>query len=650
MSNPSPTYRGESPLGQLVRLTRRLAGTAVRDPLQLLRWGAAAGRTIATGGVGGLKKQIKRRLNDDQALYERWVALYDTLTDQDRVAIRERIERLPRRPLISVVMPVYNVDEIWLRKAIDSVRRQLYPEWELCIADDTSPRPHIRRVLEEYSRLDSRIRVVFRPVNGHISAASNSALELASGEFVALLDHDDELSEHALYMVAEEINAHPDADLIYSDEDGIDEKGRRSSPHFKTDWNPDLFYSFNCISHLGVYRRSVVEAIGGFRIGYEGSQDYDIALRTIARIPAGHIRHIPRILYHWLAIPGSVRHSSSEKEYAHEAARRAIRSDLEGRGIQAEVLPGYRRFHRVVYPVPDPAPLVSLIVGTRDGLALLRQTVDGILNGTDYQPVEVVIVDNQSAEPETLEYFREIEGDPRVKIVRYDAPFNFSAINNLGVASSSGTLVGLVNNDIKVIDAGWLREMVSHALRPEIGVVGAKLYYANDTIQHAGLVLGIGGTAGHIFRKFPRESPGYFYHAQLIGNYSAMTAACMLMRRELFERAGGLDDANLPVAFNDVDLCLRIRELGYRNLWTPYAELYHLESATRGSDRTAETLPRFQREQQWFRERWGEILGSDPYYSPNLTLEHENSALAFPPRLSNPWQTGVETVKLQESL
>ncbi|HEX8845568.1 MAG TPA: glycosyltransferase [Pyrinomonadaceae bacterium] len=571
--------------------------------------------------------------------YERWIKEHDALTDSDRRAIQARIENLPYRPLISVVMPVYNVEERWLRAAIESVLAQLYPHWELCIVDDHSSLPHVRSVLEEYASKDARIKVVFREKNGHIAAASNDALKLASGEFVAFLDHDDKISEHALYMVAEELNVHPDAALIYSDEDKMDETGKRYSPHFKSDWNPDLFYSYNLITHLGVYRRSIVEKLGGFRHEYPGSQHYDLALRVIEEVPEYQIRHIPHVLYHWRAVPGSIASGGGEKESAHEAARDAIRSHLARRGVSAEVTASAAHSHRVIYNVPTPAPLVSVIMGTRDRVDLLREAVEGVLEGTAYPSIELIIVDNQSTDLATLDFLREIEMDPRVSVLQYDALFNFAAMNNLGVSKSRGAILCLLNNDIKVISSSWLSEMVSHAVRPEIGAVGAKLYYADNRIQHAGVILGIKGAAGHSHRFFPRESVGYAARLQVIQNYAAVTGACMVLRREVFEEVNGLDEINLPVAYNDVDLCLRIRERGYRILWTPHAELQHRESATRGTDDLPDTLPRFSRERAYMKSKWGPLLANDPYYNPNLTLESEDFSMAQVPRAFKPWKT-----------
>ena len=617
----------------------------ILHPQRLLTLSRRAYHVWREKGIQGITLKVRRKLRQRRTgnylntEYIVWTEDYDTLMNADRKAIKARIASLDYKPLISVVMPVYNVEEIWLRQAIESVRKQLYPHWELCIADDYSTKPHVRTVLQEYASKDPRIKVTFRQENGHISAASNSALELATGEFIALLDHDDELAEHALYMVVEELNEHPEADLIYSDEDVIGTQGQRLFPLFKSEWNPDLFYSINLVTHLGVYRSSIIRELGGFRLGYEGSQDYDLVLRIIERIPESHIRHIPHILYHWRAVPGSVALDMSEKKYAHEAARKAISAHFERRGISAKVVAGSKDYiHRVIYPLPALHPLVSLIIGTRDRVDLLRQVVEGILEQTDYQPIELIIVDNQSAEPATLEFLSEIQKDLRVKVIKYDAPFNFSAINNMAIRQSRGEVVGLINNDIKIISPDWLKELVSHAIRPEIGAVGAKLYYGDDLIQHAGVVLGPLYIALHVHKYLPKQYADSVDRVQIMQNYSAVTGACLMLRRQVFDEVGGLDEVNLPIAFNDIDLCLRIRERGYRILWTPYAELYHLESASRGSDETPEKLPRFRKEQDYMRRRWKHLLSHDPYLNPNLALDSGHLPLTFPPRVSKPWE------------
>ena len=602
------------------------------------------GSDLFRHGPAATKRRILSELLGDHARrdYESWIALYDTLSPADQEAITVDVAALPRRPLISVVMPVYNVPEEYLVRALDTVRAQLYPDWELCIADDASTKPYVAQVLKRYAALDSRIKVEWRQKNGHISAASNSALALATGEFVALMDHDDELPPHALYRVAVEINRHPDLDILYSDEDHIDEAGRRYNPYFKSDWDGDRLCGQNMVSHLGVYRRSLLEEIGGFREGYEGSQDYDLVLRAAERTRPERIRHVPMILYHWRVFSHSSSFSTRSLDIATTAARRAVADHFARCGIVAKVspAPGAEDHSRVEFPVPSPQPLVSLIVPTRDKLELLRPCVNGLLHRTNWSEMEVLIVDNNSESPETIKYFKEIQllESGRVRVLPYAGPFNYSAINNHAVRAARGSLIGLINNDIDVISPDWLTEMVSHAIRPEVGAVGAKLYYADNTIQHAGAVTGINGVANHIHKHQPRNHPGYFGSLRLVRNVTCVTAACLVMRRAVFDEVGGFDEERLKIAFNDVDLCLRLRKAGYLVVWTPHAELYHLESVSRGFDNTPDKIERFKGEVQAMSERWGEVLPHDPYYNPNLTLDDCNAGLAFPPRIEKPWQ------------
>lgn len=624
-----------TPLTATVMLGGRLRPSTFR-PRQMLRMVGGALKILRMNGLGGFKQWFSDKVRETYE-YQHWVKTYDSLADVDRVAIDQHISQLPYKPLISVVMPVYNTQGKWLRLAIESVRKQLYPDWELCIADDASSEPHVRRILEEYRAKDSRIKVVFREINGNISAASNSAIEIATGDFIALLDHDDELSEHALYMIAAELNDHPDADLIYSDEDKIGEENRRYDPYFKPDWNPALFLAQNFVRHLGVYRARIVTDVGGFRAGYEGSQDWDLALRVIERIPAAHIHHIPYILYHWRAIPGSAALAVDEKKYAREAQLKTLNSHFSRMGRNPTIVPVSDGYWRVRYPVPAPPPEVALIVATRDGLDLLRRCVESIYEKTAYPNFHLIIVDNQSNESSTLTYLGHLERDRGAKILRYDFPFNFAAINNVAVQNSEAEIIGLINNDLEVISPDWLGEMVSHAARPEVGAVGAMLYYPNNTVQHGGVVLGLGGVAGHAYTRRPRHYAGQASRALLCQDLSAVTAACLVLRREVYKEVGGMDEKHLTIAFNDVDLCLRIKEKGYRILWTPYAELYHYESASRGYEDTPDKQARFNTEANYMRQRWGKVLLSDPAYNPNLALDRESFMLSFPPRAKKPW-------------
>ena len=588
-------------------------------------------------GFSGLRNGFRQRrdLSQESAKrndYDEWIQRYDCIDDEQRAAIQKRIAVMPDRPLISVVMPTYNPKPEWLKEAIESIRNQLYPNWELCIADDLSTDPAIRPLLEQLSGEDPRIKVIFRERNGHISAASNSALQLATGDWVALLDHDDLLPEHALYCVANAIVANPSARLIYSDEDKMDASGRRHDPYFKCDWNRDLFYSQNFFSHLGVFHKPLLDTVEGFRIGIEGSQDYDLVLRCIEHVDDDAIHHIPRVLYHWRVHAESTAGGADAKPYAALAGERALNEHFARRGVAASVEWITRGYH-THYSLPATLPLVSLIIPTRNGLNLMRQCIDSIVGKTTYSNYEIIVVDNGSDDPDVLRYFESLSQDARIRVLRDDSPFNYSALNNSAVVQARGELVALINNDIEVISPDWLSEMVSLALQPGVGAVGAKLYYPDDTLQHGGVVLGIAGVAGHANKHAQRPAYGYFGRTCLIGSYSAVTAACMVVRKSIYQEVGGLNEKDLTIGFNDIDFCLRIREAGYRNVWTPYAELYHHESATRGGEVNPQRRVQFLTEIAYMQQRWGDVLSRDPAYSPNLTLDYEDFSLAWPPRV-----------------
>ena len=569
--------------------------------------------------------------------YRRWARRYDRLSPDDLREIREATERLEYRPLISVLMPVYNTDQRWLKAAIQSVRDQLYTNWELCIADDASTDVKVGRILRGFQAKDPRIKVDFRRVNGHISAASNSALRLATGQFVALADHDDVLPAHALLAVVHELNRHPEADIVYSDEDRLDESGRRYDPYFKPDFNVELFRGQNFISHLGVYRTDLVRRVGGFREGLEGSQDYDLAWRIMEHSDAARIRHIPHVLYHWRAIVGSAALGTREKTYAHDAARRAVEDHLLRTGVQATCEPALNAtYHqRVRYALPQPAPHVTIIIPTRDRVNLLSRCVGSVTGRSTYPSFDIVIVDNGSIEPETFACFEQLRSDGRVSILRVDEPFNFSRLNNQAVAGARGEVICFLNNDTEVISADWLEEMVSRATQSHVGAVGAMLYYPNNRIQHAGVILGLGGVASHAFKGLGRTTGGDHARAALAQAMSAVTAACLVVRKGVFTEAGGFDEA-LAIAYNDVDLCLRLRARGFENIWTPFAELYHYESVSRGDD-VGSGRPGFLEESRLMYERWGDVLMSDPYFNPNLSLERADFALSYPPRHTRKW-------------
>lgn len=573
---------------------------------------------------------------EERDIYQDWIARFDTPSPPTRAALRRELRALPRHPRFSIILPVYNPDLGLLEAAIDSIRNQIYECWELCIADDASTDPEVRPFLEKVAAADPRIKLTFRERNGHISACSNSALALATGDWCALLDQDDALTENALALVALEIDRHPDAGLIYSDEDKIDENGVRSNPFFKPDWNPELFLGQNYINHLGCYRADLLREIGGFREGFEGSQDYDLALRCVDRLRPEQVRHIPRILYRWRMVGGSLAAIPDAKPYAKDAARRAIadhakRSQMPGTVVAC---PENNESHRFVHALPEPAPLVSIIIPTRDRAALLKRCVESIQARTNYRPFEIIIVDNGSVESETLDFFRAI-GQENVRVIPESGPFNYSRLNNRAAVEARGDILVFLNNDTEIDDPGWLTEMVSHAARLQVGAVGARLWYPDGTLQHGGAVLGLGGVAGHAFPHIPRGHPGYFNRAMLQQNCSAVTGACLALRKTVFKELGGFDEKNLGVTFNDIDFCLRLTQRGYRVVWTPFADLIHHESASRGHQRKPEEQAEFERAVDYMQTRWGAQLMNDPFYNPNLSLNPPGFEIAFPPRARN---------------
>ncbi len=564
----------------------------------------------------------------DTREYRLWIKEYDTLTSVRQQDLQGDLDDWLYFPTFSLFMSVPVAPPKWLREAIESVQKQIYPHWELFLIgpnpDSTSPLGEEVPVAggdHDPRSATSKIHWLLTSPNDSLATSLNLALETAKGDFIALIDAQDRLSSQALYQIAKTCNVRSDCQLIYTDEDKLDAQGGRCDPNFKSDWNPDLFYSQNYLHRLTVYRRTVVMQVGGFQADYPGGEEYDLTLRVIERIKANEIYHIPKVLYH--------QRESSLNPTAATVACQVLQAHFQRVQQSVQVREAMGGHTRVLYPLPDPPPLVSLIIPTRDKLDLLRGTVEGVLTQTDYQPLEIIILDNGSVEPATLSYLKQLETDPRVTVLRLKMPFNYSQLNNIGVSHAAGEVIGLLNNDLEVIHSDWLTEMVSHALRPEIGAVGAKLYYANDTIQHAGVIVGLGGMAGHGFKYLAREAPGYHFRPCLIQNYSAVTAACLVMRRRVFQEVGGLEEKHLKVAFNDVDLCLRLRERGYRIVWTPYAELYHLESASRGVDNTVKKYFRLRHELNYMRKRWGKVLAGDPYYSPNLTMEYEDFSLAW---------------------
>lgn len=567
---------------------------------------------------------LNRALHEKEDLYYVWI----NKNEPTQKELDEQKNNLFKaEPKISIIVPVFNAPEHFLTAMIESVFSQTYSNWELCITDGASKGTYIKRILKEYARKDRRIKLKFISKNRGIAGNSNEAIVLATGDFITFLDHDDTLPQFALYEVINTINKNPNVDFIYSDEDKITEDGsKRIEPHFKQEWAPDTMLSYNYICHLSVIRKTVIDKVGRFREGFDGAQDYDLFLRALSISKC--IVHIPKILYHWRAHKESTALEGQTKNYSIESSKRAITDYLINLNVKDfNVLEGlaYGTF-QVSYKIEE-NPEVCIIIPSKDQVESLKKCITSIFNKTYYKNYNILIVDNMSQELETFNYYEIIKNKNRVSIINYNKPFNFSAINNYAVSKVQTDYILLLNNDIEVINGYWLTAMLEHAQRKAVGAVGAKLYYSNDTIQHAGVIIGLGGVAGHSHKHFPAKANGYFHRLMIIQNLSAVTAACMMIRKDLFHEIGGFDE-KYSHAFNDVDLCMKIRKAGYLIVYTPNAELYHHESLSRGYEDTPEKQKRFNEEIKLFTKQWNYVLEKgDPYYNPNLTLAKEDFSI-----------------------
>lgn len=586
-------------------------------------------RIIRKDGIRGIVRKLKTKSQvgvgvqsyNDQ--YKQWM---EKIENPALKQAKLEAQKLPQKQKISVLMPTYNSETAWLNDAIASLNNQFYTNWELCIADDCSTSKQTIDFLKNIT--NPKIKITFRKSNGGIATATNDALALATGQYIALLDHDDELAPQALSEVVKLIEQYPDADMIYSDEDKLDENGNRCDPFFKPGWAPDYLLSSMYTAHLSVYRTSLVKKLGGFRKELHGSQDYDLALRVTEQTK--NIYHIPQILYHWRKVAGSTAAVYTAKTYAKNTAQKAIEDAIQRRKLNATVEGGIRPdLFRLRYAIKK-NPLVSIIVPTRNKKEVLEVCVKSVLQKTSYTNYELVIVDNQSNEPETLAYFKELKKSPKITILSYDKPFNFAAINNFAAKKVKGEYIVLLNNDTEVIAPGWLEAMLEHAQRKEVGAVGAKLLYPTGKIQHAGVILGIGGVAGHVQKMFADDEPAalpIFNAKDLIRNWSGVTAACLMMNKAKYLALGGLDET-FVVAWNDVDFCIRAMKKGYYNVYTPYAKLYHHESISVGRPESGNRdLTRLDQETARMKQQWNELLQNDPFYNPNLSLEREDFSL-----------------------
>lgn len=594
------------------------------SPLRIFKKSFARFRRF---GYKGMLKRLNREYypllnncNISRKVYNKWIKI----NEKDML----KTETLSQQFFFSIVMPTYNSNDSFLKQTIKSVLDQTYVNYELCIADDGSTHKKTLNVLKSYES-NAKIKIIYLDCNQGIAMATNEALIKTSGEYIVFLDHDDLLAPNALYELAKMLNNNSNIKFIYSDEDKIDKKNRRFQPYFKSGWNEDLFYSQNYIGHLVCLKKDIIEQAGYLRTECNGAQDYDLLLRCLKYIKKEEIAKIDKILYHWRACRGSTALSTLEKNYTHKAGLNALKyhfKNVKGVEVKDGLLPNT---YKVCYPLPKQLPLVSIIIPTRDGYEILSKCIYSILEKTTYKNYEIIVVDNQSVCTQTLTFFKHLRKNHKnIRIIRYNKSFNYSAINNLAVRSCKGEMVVFLNNDIEIITRDWLQEMVQHLLREEIGAVGAKLYFSNETLQHGGVVLGIREVAGHSHKYFPKEKSGYFMRLKLIQNYSAVTGACLGVRKDAFLRVGGMDE-NLAVAFNDVDFCLKLLKADYRNLWSPYIEAYHHESLSRGADDTPEKQQRTCKEMNIMKEKWGDILYNDLYYNKNLTNKFENFYIKF---------------------
>ena len=567
--------------------------------------------------------RLHERFEPEEVPYGPW---YEAYVPDEAALEKQRHHHFEYSPLISVAVPAYRTPEKFLAQMIDSLLAQTYGNWELCIANGSPEDGAMKKVLEEYTKKDSRIRVSELTENKGIAGNTNAALEMARGEFVGLLDHDDLLAPNALYEIVRALDEDRTLDAVYTDEDKVTtELDEHFQPHLKPDFNLDLLRSNNYICHFFVVRRSIVQKVGGFCQEFDGAQDHDFIFRCIET--AEKVGHIPEILYHWRTHKASTADNPASKMYAFDAGKRAIEAHLKRTGTEGIVshTPDLG-FFRVKYPVQG-QPLVSVIIPNKDEKETLKACIDSIREKTEYPNYEIIIVENNSTTDEIFQYYKELSQDPRIRLLRWKKEFNYSAINNYGVRHANGEYLLFLNNDVTVITPGWIKELLGVCQRPEVGAAGVKLIYPDDTIQHAGCVIGLGGIAGHMFVDMPANRTGYLHKASILQDMSAVTAACMMMKRTAFEEAGGFTE-KLSVAFNDVDLCLKVRKNHKLIVYDPYVQLYHMESKTRGAEDNKEKVRRFQEEIEYMRCQWIDILKKgDPYYNKNLSLTKWNYSL-----------------------
>lgn len=577
------------------------------------------------GTVATIQKVFGKLIRRDARSYKSW---YKMQCPSRKALAAQRKQKFPYMPKVSIVVPLYKTPEKYLVEMIESVKAQSYFNWELCLSDGSGVNSPIKSVLQKYEHEDKRIKVVYNKTQLQIAYNTNEALKIATGDYIAFVDHDDLLAPNALFECVREINSHKEVDIIYTDEDKVDMKAEQHfMPHFKSDFNIDMLRSVNYICHLFVVKRGIYEKVGMLNHEFDGAQDYDFVLRCIE--VTSNIKHIPKILYHWRAHKDSTAENPESKKYAFEAGARAIQAHYNRIGINAEVSSTVLNgVYRTKYHLSE-HPLISIVIPNKDHIADLDKCIGSLRDNNNYKNIECIIVENNSEKQETFDYYKQLEErDSKAKVVYWEGQeFNYPSINNFGAAQAKGDYILFLNNDTELLNADSIEEMIGYCMRKDVGAVGARLYYEDGTIQHAGVIVGMGGVAGHAFVGFPRNDIGYFGRIIMTQNYSAVTAACMMVKRSVFEEIGGFDEG-YAVAFNDVDLCLKIRKAGYLIVYNPYAQLMHYESKSRGYEDNEQKVQRFNSEVMLFINRWGDFLKEgDPYYNPNLTLDRNDFSL-----------------------
>ena len=569
-----------------------------------------------------LRKVVRFLKGEKELQYGDYIGWIKYNEPKDSDLKKQMKKKFAIEPKISVVVPMYNTKEKFFKDLVNCMINQTYSNWELCLADGS---PNQNENLKKYIEKDSRIKYKFLNENKGISGNSNEAIKMATGDYIALLDHDDILADYAIYEVVNYLNRWPNAEFLYSDEDKINENDNRYDAYFKPDFAPDTLRCQNYICHFSVFRKDLMEKLCGFKSDYDGAQDYDIFLRMSEITKPENIKHIPKILYHWrVHNESTAKLNSHAKNYAFEAGKKAIEDHLKRIGLEGTVSEGcIEGIYRIDYKVIG-NPKVSIVIPNKDGKDILSVCVNSILEKSTYKNYDIVIVENNSETEEILEYYKELEKNERIKVVNYpNKGFNYSAIINFGVKNSDGDYIVQLNNDTELITPNWLELMLGFCQRPDVGGVGVKLYFPDEIIQHAGIIVGIGGVAGNRFKSIPKSVHGYFAKESMIENLSAVTAACIMNPKAIYEEVGYMSE-ELAVAFNDVDFCLKIREKGYLIVYNPFVEFWHYESKSRGAENTPEKIKRFQGEMSTFEKRWPEILDTgDPYYNINLSLDTE---------------------------